>query len=244
MTATQAKYIKKETWDTDTEVKSLNPGFYQQFNQGSRVSQPAQSDSWMTKYWGKEPLAVQLKNKEKEESDSDSSSDSSDSDSEEEDNKTLHKKPVDKKNVQWQVTPDLGELDDHATLLREWDNPDYLSAMKPKFSGWTNPLSWTDSGNDDDQVLVLMTANGIVEKRVPDDSFLAYEDAEGPTKIDYGENEDHSTLIREWDNPDYLSSMKPKFSGWTNPISWTDGGEDDDKILLRKSEYPNFDIEG
>ena len=56
----------------------------------------------------------------------------------------------------WMVTPDLGELDDHSTLLREWDNPEYLSAMKPKFSGWTNPLSWTDNGNDDDVVLFQM----------------------------------------------------------------------------------------
>lgn len=59
-------------------------------------------------------------------------------------------------DLKWQVTPDLGELDDHSTLLREWDNPDYLSAMKPKFSGWTNPLSWTDSGSDDDVVLFQM----------------------------------------------------------------------------------------
>ena len=57
---------------------------------------------------------------------------------------------------EWMVTPDLGELDDHSTLLREWDNPEYLEKMKPKFSGWTNPLSWTDDGHDDDVVLFQM----------------------------------------------------------------------------------------
>lgn len=56
----------------------------------------------------------------------------------------------------WMVTPDLGELDDHSTLWREWDSPDYLNKMKPKFSGWSNPLSWTDGGEDDDVVLFQM----------------------------------------------------------------------------------------
>lgn len=244
MTATQAKYINKETWDTDTEVKTINPQFYTDFNKG--IPQPQPSDSWMVKYWGKEPLAVQLRNKEESDSDSDSSSDSSDSDSDDdkpENKKTEEKKPEDKKNVQWMVTPDLGELDDHSTLYREWDNPEYLGAMKPKFSGWTNPLSWTDDGHDDDQVLVLMTANGIVERRVPDSELVGFEDSEGPTKVDFGENDDHSTLYREWDNPEYLAEMKPKFSGWTNPLSWTDNGNDDGSILLRKEEYPNWEIE-
>ena len=57
-------------------------------------------------------------------------------------------------DLKWQVTPDLGEMDDHATLLRESDN-DYLKG-KAKFHGWTNPLSWTDSGDDDDVVLFQM----------------------------------------------------------------------------------------
>lgn len=38
-----------------------------------------------------------------------------------------------------------------------------------KFSGWTNPLSWTDSGNDDDLVLMQMTAEGLIPRRVSDD---------------------------------------------------------------------------
>lgn len=68
------------------------------------------------------------------------------------------------------MTPDLGELDDHATLIREADN-DYLKG-KAKFHGWTNPLSWTDNGNDDDLVLMQMTANGIVERRITETNML------------------------------------------------------------------------
>ena len=56
LTATQAKYLKKETWDTDTEVTDIHPRFHSQFNW--RASEPQPVDSWMTKYWGKEPLAV------------------------------------------------------------------------------------------------------------------------------------------------------------------------------------------
>lgn len=54
-------------------------------------------------------------------------------------------------DLKWEVTADLGELDDHATLLREQDN-DY-SIGKAKFHGWTNPLGWRDDGEDDDVVL-------------------------------------------------------------------------------------------
>ena len=45
-----------------------------------------------------------------------------------------------KSDMKWTQTADLGELDDHATLLRESDR-DY-SVGKSKFHGWTNPLGW------------------------------------------------------------------------------------------------------
>jgi hypothetical protein len=48
----------------------------------------------------------------------------------------------------WRVTPDLGELDDHV-VGREHD-----ISNGQKESGWTNPLSWSDTGADDDQVLL------------------------------------------------------------------------------------------
>ena len=108
---------------------------------------------------------MQIRNHEESESES------SDSDSDSDDDQPQHKV-----NVQWHVTPDLGELDDHSTLYREWDSPDYLNKMKPKFSGWSNPLSWTDSGDDDDQVLVLMKDNEIEEKRISDKVMLQYLD--------------------------------------------------------------------
>ena len=69
-------------------------------------------------------------------SDSESSSDSSD---DEEQGQKL---------VQWSVAPDLGELD-HTVVGREKD----IKNGK-KFSGWTNPLGWTDDGHDDDTVVV------------------------------------------------------------------------------------------
>jgi hypothetical protein len=108
LTATQAKYLKKETWDTDTEVMDMHPDFHVQFNR--KASEPGAL--WMTKYWGKETLATQLKDDV----------------------------PADLTNLQWTQTADLGELDDHATLLRESDKG--YEVGKSKFHGWTNPLSW------------------------------------------------------------------------------------------------------
>ena len=110
MTTTQAKYYKGETWDTDTEVKDMHPDFHVQFNR--RAREPKPTDLWMTHYWGKETLATQLKDDI----------------------------PADYQNVQWVQVPDLGELDDHATLLRESDKG--YAVGKAKFHGWTNPLSW------------------------------------------------------------------------------------------------------
>jgi len=50
-------------------------------------------------------------------------------------------------------------LDDHATMYREFDK-DY-SIGGAKTSGWTNPLSWTDNGHDDDVVLLQATEFGL-----------------------------------------------------------------------------------
>ena len=56
LTATQAKYLKKETWDTDTEVTDSNPNFHNQHNW--KANEPKSTDLWMTKGWGKETLAL------------------------------------------------------------------------------------------------------------------------------------------------------------------------------------------
>ena len=48
----------------------------------------------------------------------------------------------------WHVAPDLGEHDP-GVVGREKD-----VANGKKASGWTNPLGWSDDGNDDDGVLL------------------------------------------------------------------------------------------
>jgi len=54
---------------------------------------------------------------------------------------------------------------------------------------------------------------------------LQYEQSEGPTKVDLGDS-DHTVILREED----ISNGK-KFSGWTNPLGWTDDGQDDEYVL-------------
>ena len=99
------------------------------------------------------------------------------------------------------VTPDYGEADPHV-VSREEDN-----GNGSKFSGWTNPLSWHDSGSDDEKVL------------------MQYAESEGPTKVDLGEL-DQVVVPRESDIGNGL-----KYHGWTNPLSWADDGSDDQSVL-------------
>ena len=54
---------------------------------------------------------------------------------------------------------------------------------------------------------------------------MQYEQSEGPTKVDLGDS-DHTVILREED----ISNGK-KFSGWTNPLGWTDDGQDDEYVL-------------
>ena len=60
--------------------------------------------------------------------------------------------PEDQETVLWHVSPDYGELDDYV-VNREKD-----TANGEKKSGWTNPLGWTDAGDDDDLVLAQQKA--------------------------------------------------------------------------------------
>jgi len=78
-----------------------------------------------------------------------------------------------------------------------------------KFSGWTNPLSWTDAGDADETVLVQQR----------------YDESEGPTKADNGDS-DNVVVYRESD-----IKNGEKFSGWTNPLSWTDAGDADETVV-------------
>ena len=103
---------------------------------------------------------------------------------------------------------DNGEADP-SVVHREAD-----VANGKKVSGWTNPLGWTDGGDADETVLTQ----------------TKYDESEGPTKADNGEA-DPSVVHREAD-----TANGKKVSGWTNPLGWTDSGEDDDSVLLNLQE--------
>jgi len=110
---------------------------------------------------------------------------------------------------------DFGESDHHV-LEREGDIENGKKA-----GGWTNPLGWTDDGDNDESVLPLL--NSRIRMR--------YDEAEGPTMVDFGES-DHHVLEREGD----IENGK-KEGGWTNPLGWTDDGDNDESVLpLVKSQ--------
>jgi len=113
---------------------------------------------------------------------------------------------------------DFGE-DDEDVTSREKDNE--YSTGGAKFHGWTNPLAWADEGADDDKVIAQLHSK----------INVGYAEAEGPTKVDLGEN-DHNILEREADKK-YLKKGGSKKSGWTNPLAWTDDGEDDDRVIAQ-----------
>lgn len=111
--------------------------------------------------------------------------------------------------TEWHVKPDLGEFDEDL-IGREFD-----TANGKKFSGWTNPLAWTDDGGDDEKVLAQTKAH----------LRMKYAESEGPTKEDNGEAEP-TVVLREAD-----TANGKKFSGWTNPLGWTDAGDADETVL-------------
>jgi iron uptake system EfeUOB component EfeO/EfeM len=100
--------------------------------------------------------------------------------------------------------------EDNVVVYREADTKN-----GEKFSGWSNPLAWTDAGDDDDTVLLQLR------------NQHRYEESEGPTKEDNGD-EDNVVVYREAD-----TKNGEKFSGWSNPLAWTDAGDDDDTVLLQ-----------
>ena len=66
---------------------------------------------------------------------------------------------------------------------------------------------------------------------------LAYDESEGPTKTDNGENDDFVTL-REQD----IKNGEKK-SGWTNPLGWADEGNDDDSVITQLDSQINMAAE-
>jgi hypothetical protein len=62
-------------------------------------------------------------------------------------------------------------------------------------------------------------------------SVQAFDEAEGPTKADNGEDEP-AVVGREADIANGV-----KASGWTNPLGWADNGDDDDSVLVQLNRH-------
>ena len=56
-------------------------------------------------------------------------------------------------------------------------------------------------------------------------SAIRYDKSEGPTKVDFGENDDHKGVLTRADDDGTTKWQKE------NPIGWTDDGEDDGVVL-------------
>lgn len=89
------------------------------------------------------------------------------------------------------------------------DDPNVVNRADVRLTGWVNPLGVTDAGDGDDLILAQ----------------TQYDVSEGPTKADNGESEE-TVVLRESD-----TGNGKKFSGWTNPLGWSDSGEDDDSVV-------------
>jgi hypothetical protein len=117
---------------------------------------------------------------------------------------------------------DNGEADE-IVVHRESD-----IANGKKKSGWTNPLGWTDNGDGDEKVLIQMNNRLNAYSRLADKLNIEYPESGYSTKPDYGENDEH-VVYREAD----INMAGNKKSGWTNPLSWTDNGKGDEKVLAK-----------
>ena len=56
-------------------------------------------------------------------------------------------------DLEWHQAPDFGELDAHV-VYREADGGNGF-----KKGGWNNPLAWSDTGEDDDQVVLQINSS-------------------------------------------------------------------------------------
>jgi len=73
---------------------------------------------------------------------------------------------------------------------------------------------------EDDEELVLWRKSSSVESVMPDNHLIQYEESEGPTKADNGQNDNLVLNRAQWGA-----------IGWTNPLEWTDNGDDDDLVV-------------
>jgi len=211
MTSTQAHLkIKKES-QLASEPSHFNPDWHIAYNRQAR--EPP------TPHWPPGWANVQTKEDcpgNGAASDSDSDSDSSSDD----------------ENVQlkstWRVIPDVAELDDHV-VTREKDIVEAGDGINEKFSGWHNPLADTDDGHDDDTVVLQISSGMNYEPK--EINLLQYAVSEGPTKVDYGEDESQ-VVYRENDIVEAGAGVNKKFSGWHNPLADTDDGDNDESVLV------------
>ena len=132
MTSTQARFIAE---NSTANAKSVEPKY------------------WGPESWHYDSLPYNHDDKEyvdlgesddDEDDDDDVELESSDDESDDDDLQTAENVQLGQK---WHVAPDYGELD-HNVVLREKDIKN-----GEKFSGWTNPLGWSDDGTDDEKVL-------------------------------------------------------------------------------------------
>ena len=124
--------------------------------------------------------------------------------------------------VLWHVSPDYGELDDYV-VNREKD-----SANGEKKSGWTNPLGWTDAGDDDDKILMQQKAKIRFEESgydTPADSYAG--DAEILNQFVQLQDEEEGEQVDEVADAQAVQAL--------NNVSTYDNGLDDASILWIKS---------
>jgi hypothetical protein len=76
----------------------------------------------------------------------------------------------DEELVLWRVTPDYGELDG-SVAYREYDIANKGSGAN-KFSGWENPLAWTDDGANDDGVLLQEESEDEEDTQVSESGWI------------------------------------------------------------------------
>jgi len=233
MTSTMAHLVKTEQSQLSTEVPNINPDFHIPYNGRAREPPtPHWPPGWNNLQLSDQNMEEDMEENEtsddedimlaeEAESSSDESTDSDTTDSDDDNNIQV--------GQQWRVIPDVAELDDHV-VTRERDIVEAGDGINEKFSGWHNPLADTDNGNDDDTVVVQIGAQGIREHHIRENNLLQYAESEGPTKVDYGEDESQ-VVYRENDIVEAGAGVNKKFSGWHNPLADTDDGDNDESVL-------------
>ena len=77
-----------------------------------------------------------------------------------------------------------------------------------------------DSEVQIEEQVVLWRKSSMVETNMEDNHLVQYEESEGPTKADNGQNDNLILNRAAWGA-----------IGWTNPLSWKDDGSDDDLVV-------------